>query len=182
VPRELRILAIAVAAVVAIYFGVGALLPDQWQVESSLRMPAPPARVQPLLADFQAWLQWATLEGTARSDTTVAVENPPATVGHRIVWRSAGREAMLVLTRVGEGVVEYDFLSRMDAAEELAPIEHGTLTVAAEGDGSLVRWREVGRVDAFHRRWFAWFGAQQEAARKFQEASLARLKVRLEGQ
>jgi hypothetical protein len=179
--KELRILVAALVAVAALYFVVGALLPAEWQVESSLRLPAPPARVQPLLADFGSWQRWATLEGTVRSDTKVAVEGAPATAGHRLVWRAADREAMLRLLQVGEGLVEYEFLTRMLSAEELAPLGRGRLTVTADGDGCIVSWRDTGRAGAFHERWFAWFGAQQEAARKFQAASLARLKLQLEG-
>ena len=41
--------------------------------------------------------------------------------------------------------------------------------------------RDVGVVASFAARWFAWFGAQQDAYQRFQESSLAGLRVAVEG-
>ena len=46
--------------------------------------------------------------------------------------------------------------------------------------GSMVHWRESGSVAGFTERWFAWFGAQQDSQRRFQEASLAGLRGALD--
>lgn len=179
--RELRILVVALVGVVVLFFAISAILPQRWQVESSVQMPAPASRVRPLLGDFAAWQRWATLEGTVRSDTQVRVEGAPDTVGHQIVWQAQNRQARLLLTRVADDGVEYDFLTQLGDADQQLVMGHGGLTVAADGERCVVRWRDEGRATGFTERWFAWFGAQQEAARKFQEGSLARLRVQLEG-
>jgi hypothetical protein len=179
--RELRIALVAIVGVVALFFTVSSILPSSWQVESRVLLPVAPAKVLPLLADFGAWQQWATLEGTMRADTKARIEGAPGTVGHQLVWDSNQRQAALVLTAVRDDGVEYDFRTRLGGEGELVAMGHGTLRVSADGERSSLVWRDEGRAEAFTERWFAWFGAQQEAARKFQEASLARLRVRLEG-
>jgi hypothetical protein len=177
--RELRILIAAIGGVVVLYFAVGSILPQQWQVESSIRLAAPPAQVMPLLSDFGKWQQWSTIGATARADTRVDVEGPPGQVGHRLAWRQGGNRAMLQLTRVGDDGVEYDFLTALGEGSELRAHGHGVLRVEPTGEGSVVHWRDSSRVDGFTERWFAWFGSQQEAARAFQQASLEGLRQAL---
>ena len=70
---ELRIGLVAVVGVIALYFGLGSLLPTTWQVESTGFVPAPPARVVPMLADFGSWKDWSTIAGTERTDTRIEI-------------------------------------------------------------------------------------------------------------
>jgi Polyketide cyclase / dehydrase and lipid transport len=179
-PREMRILVVTVAGVAVLFFALGSVLPDQWQVESTMRLPAQRARVVPLLQDFGKWQQWSSIASIERADTPAAVEGQPGTVGHQLVWRSADGEAALRLSRAGDDGIAYDFLSRL-GTEELRVQGHGDITVNPDGDGCLVRWRDVGVVASFAARWFAWFGAQQDAYQRFQESSLAGLRVAVEG-
>lgn len=179
--RELRLAVVALVGVVALYFAVGSILPQTWSVETSSRLPGPPERIVPLLADFNAWQRWSTLAGTARSDTTVTIEGEPGKPGHQLVWRSSGNEAMLKLARVGQDGIDYDFLSRLGKEGEVQPHGHGEMRLKADGKETVLQWRDSSVVAGFTERWFAWFGAQQEAAKQFQEASLAKLRVELEG-
>jgi hypothetical protein len=178
--RELRILIASIAGVVVLYFVIGSILPRQWQEETTMRIPAPPSRVVPLLADFGKWQQWSAISATARADTRVDVEGPPASVGHQLAWRTGDNQAMLRLSRVGDDGVAYDFLTALGAGSELRAQGHGEVRVTPDADGSVVHWRDTSSVDGLTERWFAWFGAQQDAARRFQEASLAGLKVAVE--
>ncbi len=178
---ELRVFLVAMVGVIALYFGLGSVLPQEWHVESSIEVPAPPARIVPLLGDFNAWQRWSDLGQTERPDTKVIIDGTPGNVGHQLLWRAPANEAALRLSRVAADGVEYDFMARLGTGQLLEPQGHGAITIEAIGDGSRIRWRDDCRVVGFQNRWFAWFGAQQEAAHKFQEASLARLRTQLEG-
>lgn len=179
--RELRILAVAIFGVIALYFAIGAMLPTGWSVESSVRLAAPPAAVLPQLVDFGQWQQWSSVSATVRPNTAIEVEGEPGTAGHRLVWRSGANEAMLRLLAVKSDTVEYEFLARVGAEAPLQQRGLGTLRLTADGDGSVLTWRDQSTADSFAERWFAWFGAQQEAARQFQQTSLTNLRLMLEG-
>lgn len=178
--RELRIVVVALVGVVAIYFAVGSILPNSWQVQTVVRMPCQPDRVLPLVSDFGQWLRWTTVASTARTDTKIVAEGTPGTVGHQLAWRSSTNEAVLRLARVDAAGIDYDFLMRIGTDAPLQRQAGGSLRLVADADGTAITWTDRCEVRDFMSRWVAWFGAQQEAARGFQEASLARLRVELE--
>lgn len=179
--RELRIAFVALVGVVLLFFALSAALPRSWQVESAIEVPVPPERVAPLIGDLGQWRQWSTIDATQRTDTKIAVEGTASTPGQSIVWRGNGGEAVLRLTRADAAGVDYEYLTRLSGDGEFVTRGSGTLQVTASNGGSTVRWRDAGRADGMFERWFAWFGAQQNAYREFQEASLTRLRAKLEG-
>ena len=173
--RELRIALVALAGVVALYFAVGSLLPTGWTVESTARIEAPPAAVLPKVVDFGAWKAWSSIGASVRPNTEVVVEGEPGTVGHRLIWRSGTElEAMLRVTAVDDDGMAYEFLNRVGG--EMKPLGAGSLRLQPDGAGTLVTWTDSMVVDSFAGRWFTWFGAQQEAAKTFQQTSLSGLK------
>ena len=177
--RELRVFVAACAGTVALWFGVGAVIPDHYEVATRVAIAAPPEQVVPLLADFRSWREWSALTSTVRADTEFRVEGDAGVPGHRIVWRAGSQEALLQLTAAGAGGIEYDFLSRVDGDSAVVKHGHGSITARSNGAGSEVEWREEMWPQGL-QRWFAWFGAQQDAVRKFQESSLGALRMRLE--
>lgn len=178
---EARLVLVALVGVVLLFFGLGSILPQEWSVETSAHMPAPPPRVVALLSDFGSWQKWSTLANSGRSSEAVVVEGTPGTVGHQIVWRAAEKEAALRLSRVDQNGIEYDFLSRLRAGDPLTALGHGRVRVEAVADGAIVHWTDSAQVGSFAQRWFAWFGAQQDNAKQSQQASLAKLATTLEG-
>jgi hypothetical protein len=56
----------------------------------------------------------------------------------------------------------------------------GSVTLAPDGTGTRVTWRDRGALPTLVSRWVAWFGAVQDAVQKQQEASLSNLRRRLE--
>jgi hypothetical protein len=177
--RELRVFVAALAGTVALWFGVGAVIPDHYQVRTKVAIAAPPERVVPLLADFRSWRDWSALASTVRADTEFGVEGDAGVPGHRIVWRAGSQTAVLQLTAAGAGGIEYDFLSREGGDGAAVRHGHGVITARSNGVGSEVEWSEEMWPQGL-QRWFAWFGAQQEAVRRFQETSLGALRTRLE--
>ena len=178
---EARVVLVALVGVVALFFGLGSILPQQWVVETSAHVPAEPSRVLSLLSDLGSWQKWSMLANAERGNEAVAVEGTPGTVGHQLVWRAADKEAVLRLVRVDAGGIEYDFLSRLSAGEPMTALGHGSVRVEPAAGGAVVHWTDSAQVSSFAQRWFAWFGAQQESAKQSQQASLAKLATVLEG-
>ena len=179
--RELRILVVAIVGVVVMFLGMSALLPRERTVETSLVMPAECKQVAPMFADFNAWKRWSPILSTARADTEVVVEGQPGAVGQLLRWRKSPSEAMLRLVRVEPGRVDYEFLSRLQSDQPFVDYGLGEVRFEPHDGGCRVVWRESGRVPGYLGRWFVWFGAQQKTQLQLMEASLARLRVELEG-
>lgn len=177
---ELRVFLVAIVGVVALWFGISSILPQQWQVETTISVPAPPGRVLPLLRDFGAWRRWSTISTAQRADTKVAVEGEPGQAGHRLTWQTGGNQGELRMVAAGPEGVDYEVWSRLGVGTTPVRIGTGAIRVAPEDGGSRIVWRDQGRAEAFVDRWFAWFGAQQEGVRQMQESGLTRLRVELE--
>jgi hypothetical protein len=179
--REMRVFLVAIVGVVAMWFGIGGILPKAWQVESQTSVPrVGAAEVMPLLGSFGAWREWSALNTTERANASVTIGGEPGTAGHQITWTNADNEAILRLVKVGPLGIEYDFLNRVGAGVSLRRQGHGSITIHEGKDGCTLVWRDESLTESFTERWFAWFGAQQEAARKFQETSLGSLRNYLE--
>ena len=176
---ERRIFLLALVGIVVVFFGVGSLLPDRWDVETQVTLPATPEKVVSLLSDFGAWQRWSTVNSTVRSDTQVSIEGEAGQPGHSLVWTTGQSSAQLRLTKVDDQGVHYDFLIRGGADQDEQLRGQGSIQVTGDGTGSVAVWHDGSEV-SFIKRWFAWFGAQQEAARLFQESSFARLRQELE--
>ncbi len=179
--KELRLAVVALAGVVLLYFALGSLLPSHWSVETRVSLPQPCAKVQPYLVDFQSWLTWTTLKSTERADTTVAIAGEKGTPGHEIRWTSNANEAALRLLQADGNGLDYEFLSRLGKGAELRVRGRGSIRCVEDEKGCVVVWKDQSELDGLTERWFAWFGAQQETARQFQQASLANLRILLEG-
>jgi hypothetical protein len=175
--RETRVFLVAVVGVIVLWFAIGGILPKSWQVETTMTLKAAPQAVLPLLGDYEKWREWTALGTTERANTKVAVEGKPCEPGHQISWRSEANEAVLRLTRCDAQGVEYDFLTRLSGEKDLRAQGHGAIAIAPVDGGCSITWRDSSETVSFTERWFAWFGAQQDAARKFQQMSLGKLRA-----
>lgn len=178
--RELRIVLVALVGVVALYFALGSILPTRWTVASQARIAAPPAAVRPLIVDLGQWRLWTSLPANTRPNVETVIEGEPGTVGHRITWRSGVNEAVLRLVAVEPDGVRYEYLSKVGDGSELRVLGSGSLRLVPDGDGTQVQWLDESAELGFADRWFAWFGAQQEAVRTMQQTSLAGLRSKVE--
>lgn len=178
---EYRIGLFALLATCLLYFGLSAILSAGWQVQTQLAMDCEPSVVLPKLADFRSWQEWTTLAATERTDSKVEILGDAGKPGHAIVWRSNQNEAALRLVAVHEDGVDYEFTSRLGKDGKSEQIGRGSLRARkADGAGTMVTWTDESSVGTFVERWFVWFGVLQEKAREFQQASLSKLKQKLE--
>lgn len=59
----LRIALIVVAALFAVVLGLAAMQPDQFRVERTIAIKAPPEKILAVLDDFKRWQEWSPWEG-----------------------------------------------------------------------------------------------------------------------
>ncbi|MCA8948839.1 MAG: SRPBCC family protein [Planctomycetes bacterium] len=175
-----RTLVFAVAATLLVFYGVGLLLADHWDVDSERTVAAPPARVAPLLGDFATWQDWSGMRVELGAGMTREVSGEPGHAGHQIAWRGAQGAAILRLVEVGPGAIDYELLSQRAGDPDEAVVGRGRIRWQAEGDGTRVSWHDEGQADAIVLRWIAWFGAMQEQVRQIQTVSLAGLQKAVE--
>lgn len=178
--RLFQTLVLTLAATVAVFVGVGYLLADRWHVDTTRVIKAPPARVEPLLRDFQAWQQWSQMKIDLGNQDTREITGAPGTVGHRVHWRGAQGESTLTMTRCEAGVLEYEFHTRLPGEVAMVRAGRGRLTWAADGAGTAVTWHDEGEFPQLVLRWIGWFGALQEQVRAVQSTSLEGLQAALE--
>lgn len=61
-------IAFVVLAALAGFFGLVLRRPDEFRVERSVRIEAPPERIYPHIADFRRWSEWSPYERYDPSD------------------------------------------------------------------------------------------------------------------
>lgn len=172
----LKVIVLVAAGVVLVLLGVGMLLPSRWQVDSTQVIAAPRERVLGRLQDLASWPQWSTFRADLGPNTRLQAEGQAGTAGQRLVWSGAQGQAVLQLTRCDPEGVDYEF-SMVSAGEAApTPLGHGVVRVRPRDDGAEVSWRDEHELDSIALRWFAWFGALQEAVRRIQQTSLEGLR------
>ena len=171
-----RIVALALAATVVVFVGVGYLLTDRWSVDSDRLVTAPVERVEPLLRDFKAWQAWSGMTVELGAGMEQKFSGDPGSVGHQVMWTGAQGDAILRLAAIGPGRLDYDFLSRRPEDAEPTLIARGHIVWRTDGEGTRVEWHDEGELRNLIERWIGWFGALQEQVRQIQGSSLAGLQ------
>jgi uncharacterized protein YndB with AHSA1/START domain len=115
---------------------LGWLLPSSWEAEAALLIPAPAAAVYPLLDSPEGWQRWTPWpeSGVQRSGlsrgqgATLSWDDPELGAGSFTIVSATENRRVDYAVRVDEGDMRAD----------------GTLTLAPEGSGTKVQWREEG--------------------------------------
>lgn len=176
-PSVVQVVVLTLAGVILMVLGIGQLLADQWQVETTRTLPGPPAHVAALVSDLGSWQRWSDMKVNLGPQTKREVEGLPGTVGQRIAWTGVKGRATLTLTAVAPDAIEYEYGYEVAGA----PRGTGRIAWAADGAGCRVTWRDGGRWRDLWGRWAGWFGALQERTRQVHSASLTGLELELRG-
>ncbi len=134
--KVVKYLAIGLAVLVALFVGIGLLLPGSVHVERSIHVEAPPELVRPLVAGFgrfNEWSPWYDLDPDAR----YVISGPAEGAGARQEWASnkpeVGSGAQEILEE-RPGLVR-THLSFAGQGEAIATIRY-----RAEDNGTRVDW------------------------------------------
>jgi len=179
--RMFRTLVLALAGTIVVFFAVGYLIADRWDVDSSRVITAPVERVEPLLHDFAAWQEWSGMTVELGAGMKREIEGTPGQPGHRVVWSGAQGDAILSLVKVVPGRIDYEFHSRRADEPEPTKVASGSIAYREDGAGTRVEWHDEGELRNLIERWIGWFGALQEQVRQIQNSSLAGLQKALDG-
>lgn len=130
-----RVLA-AGALLLALFLGVGALLPTTWSAERTRIVEAPEATVASYLDSPEGWRAW-----TPWPDQGVLREGPERGAGATLSWDhlELGEGTFRIVAADPPGTVRYEV-----AVEGGALMTRGTVSLRGVAGGTEVRWREEG--------------------------------------
>jgi uncharacterized protein YndB with AHSA1/START domain len=146
--RLLKALLLLILLLVAVFAGVGWLLPDRAEVERSVVIERPPAEVFSLLdgfGRFNEWSPWRDYDATAKYDYA----GPPNGVGASMRWqgeKGTGSQEIIAIDAPHSIAVRLDFGADGKATAHylLRPAGAGTRVVwrlESDAEGALVgRW------------------------------------------
>ncbi|HEU4420182.1 MAG TPA: SRPBCC family protein [Planctomycetota bacterium] len=164
---------LALAGMVLVYLGVGAILANEWQVDATRTVAVSAEEVGALVRDFRNWKKWSSMEARLGPQTTLEVTGEAGTVGHRMKWSGNQGQATLTMCAVAPGAIDYEFHSQGPQETQMLLRGKGRVEWVADGTGCRVHWHDEGKWDSLAGRWIGWFGALQERVKEIQATSLA---------
>lgn len=145
---------VALVVLVVVLSGVAFLLPAKFKVQRTQLIDAPPAIVYAQIVDPRIWKQW-TVWNSRDPNMVMNYSGPADGVGARWSWQSAT-----------EGSGEMEFTGATPDQQIVYALHfpdfgmrsRGTLTLTAQGAGTLVSWSNEGELGMNPlSRWFGLF-------------------------
>ena len=139
---------LGLAALVAAILLYAATRPDEFRLERSLRIEAPPAAIMPFLVDLRRWQAWSPWE---KLDPAMRRSFGPnsAGLGARYEWdgrNNVGAGQMEIVLAEPERLrLKLDFLRPFKASN------FAEFTLVPEGDATRVTWAMFGTNGYFHK-------------------------------
>lgn len=124
------------AAILFLFLGIGFALRGTWAAERSAHLSAPPSVLFPLLERPSAWRAW-----TAWPDSGLVAAGPEQGAGARLSWDDE---------ELGDGTFEIVEATPPTRVRYRVEVQGGSMrtdgafTLAAEGTGTRLTWREEG--------------------------------------
>jgi hypothetical protein len=176
----LKILA-AIGAVlvvgIAVVLILAAMRPDQFRVQRSAAIKAPPEKIFPLINDFKAWTAWSPYENKDLAMKRT-YGNSTTGKGATYAWEGNGQVGsgnMLITDAPAPSKVTLDL--NMTRPIEAHNVVEFTLTPA--GDSTTVTWAMRGEAPYFAKVIHVFFNMDKMVGGDF-EAGLAKLKAAAE--
>lgn len=118
--------------------GVGMGVKQDYRVERSIDIAAPPAAIHATVADLPTWKEWTVWTEAEDPACVWQFEGEPGNVDHAMEWEGPvhmdGR-VLITALRPDSGGIEYDMWSRQGA-----DFSKGHFVIEPNGDGSTVTW------------------------------------------
>ncbi|WP_263410752.1 SRPBCC family protein [Terriglobus tenax] len=172
-----RLLAIAVALVVAVILILAATKPSTYHVERSISISAPPQKTANLVDDFHLWDRWSPW-AKLDPEMKVTYSGPQSGIGSIYHWKGNSKvgegEMEILSVEPGKTTIRLDFLK---------PFEGNNTTVfyfAGNPDGPVtVRWTMDGPANFMTRVMLVFTSMDKMIGPDF-EQGLANLKTAAE--
>ena len=164
------VLGLAVAGVL-IY---AAMQPEDFRIQRSTTVNAPPERIYPHLADFRAWAPWSPWE---KKDPAMkrTFSGPDSGVGAAYAWEGdknvgTGKMTILEATAPGKVVIKLEFLKPFEATNT------AEFTLQPQGASTTITWAMTGKNNFLAKVMCVFMNMEKMVGPDF-EAGLAGLKA-----
>ncbi len=166
------VLLILLAAIVLLLI-VAATKPDNFRIERSVRIQAPPERVHGLISDLQQFNRWNPWQ---KKDPAIQGQYGPTTsgVGASYDWQS---------DKVGQGRMTLTEVQpptrvamRLEFIKPMATVSSAEFTLRPDGDGTVVNWAMFGPTPFVSKLMQVFFSMDRMVGPDF-ESGLADLKA-----
>ena len=167
-------IAVVVLVLIGVVLAIAASRPNEFTVQRTARIAAPPERIFPHIADFRRWEAWSPWE---RMDPAMrkTFSGSPSGQGSVYEWEGnskvgKGRMEMTDVTAPHSATVKLDFIKPFEA--------HNTtrFTLEPATDGTEVKWTMSGPSPFVTKVMGVFFNMEQLVGRDF-ERGLASLKT-----
>jgi uncharacterized protein YndB with AHSA1/START domain len=168
--KALLVVGVAIVLANAAAFLYGLTLSDEWHVEESIIIDAPPAEIYPLLATPKRWPEWSVWNRERDPTVEFAYEGPESGVDASFAWRGEqlGLGKMTITEAEADSFVRYRLVLQ---GAEFSP--NGRIALEPAG-GTKVTWTDGGSLGNTLGRLFR-ERLENSVASEFR-ASLGRLK------
>ena len=167
----------ALAVLIVIVLVMAATRPNDFRIERSVRIGAPPERIFAMVNDLAEWKHWSPWE---KKDPAMAREFSASTVGlgATYAWRG-NREVGEGRMTVIESQAPVRFRLRMEFLAPFKATHEAAFELKSEGSATHVSWAMTGRHPFIGKIMCLFFNMDRMVGRDF-EAGLAALRERAE--
>lgn len=168
-----KTIAIVIVVVLALILGYAAVRPDNFRVQRSATIKAPPEKIFALIDDFHAWSSWSPFEkldpGMKRTFSGAASGK-----GAAYAWDSSGKAGAGSM-EIQESTPSSRILIKLDFTKPLEGHNTAEFTIDTQGDSSKVTWAMYGPSPYVAKVMGIFFSMDSMIGKDF-ESGLANLK------
>ena len=168
-----KTIAIVIVVVLALILGYAAVRPDNFRVQRSATIKAPPEKIFALIDDFHAWGSWSPFEkldpGMKRTFSGAASGK-----GAAYAWDSSGKAGAGSM-EIQESTPSSKILIKLDFTKPLEGHNTAEFTIDTQGDSSKVTWAMYGPSPYVAKVMGIFFSMDSMIGKDF-ESGLANLK------
>jgi len=170
----LKIIGIVIVLAAVGLLVYAAMQPDDFRIQRSATVKAPPERIYPLIASLKAWGPWSPWE---KKDPAMkrTFSGPDAGVGAAYGWEGdknvgTGKMTILEATPPGKVVIKLEFLKPFEATNT------AEFTLTPQGDSTAIVWAMYGKNNFLSKLMCVFMDMEKMVGPDF-EAGLAGLKA-----
>lgn len=170
----LKIIVIVVVLAIVGLAVYAAMQPDDFRIQRSATVKAPPERIFPLIADFRAWGPWSPWE---KKDPAMkrTFSEPASGVGASYAWEGdknvgTGKMTILEAAPSRKVVIKLEFLKPFEATNT------AEFTLTPQGDSTAIQWAMYGKNNFLSKVMCVFMDMEKMVGPDF-EAGLAGMKA-----
>ncbi|WP_211444638.1 SRPBCC family protein [Collimonas humicola] len=169
----LKTIAIVIVVAIALILGYATFRPDDFRVQRSVTIKAPPEKIFALIDDFHAWSSWSPFEkldpGMKRT-----FSGPASGKGAAYAWDSTGKAGAGSM-EIKESTPPGKILIKLDFTKPLEGHNTAEFSIDTQGDSSKVTWAMYGPSPYVAKVMGIFFSMDSMIGKDF-ESGLANLK------